>query len=70
METALAQMALSALGAQQASPRVGEIPFDADRKRMSTVHDTSDGRILYCKGAPEVVVPLCTKVLTTGLESP
>jgi len=80
METALAQMANRALGAeatgahvtgaaigaQHASPRVSEIPFDADRRRMSTVHDTPEGRMLYCKGAPEVVVPLCTSVLTVG----
>ena len=64
MEAALAEMALGSIGAQQASPRVGEIPFDADRRRMSTVHDTPEGRMLYCKGAPEVVMPLCTSVLT------
>ena len=63
-EAALAQMALGALEAPQTSARVGEIPFDADRRRMSTAHDTPAGRILYCKGAPEVVAPLCTSVLT------
>jgi len=69
MEAALAEMAHLALGAestsaQQGSPRVHEIPFDSDRRRMSTVHDTPEGRILYCKGAPEAVVPLCTALLT------
>jgi len=64
MEAALAQMADIALGAQRANPPVHEVPFDADRRRMSTVHDTPQGRLLYCKGAPEVVMPLCAAVLT------
>jgi calcium-translocating P-type ATPase len=66
MEAALARMALNALEAPQTSAHVGEIPFDADRRRMSTLHDTPEGRMLYCKGAPEVVVPLCTSVLTAS----
>jgi calcium-translocating P-type ATPase len=40
--------------------RVGEIPFDGERKRMSVVCDTPQGRMLYCKGAPETVLPLCS----------
>ncbi len=36
--------------------RIGEIPFDAERRRMTTVHRRPDGRTLVvCKGAPEVV---------------
>jgi sodium/potassium-transporting ATPase subunit alpha len=66
METALARMAAGALGATRADPRVGEIPFDADRRRMSTVHETPQGRLLYCKGAPETVLPLCTTVWAQG----
>ncbi|MDJ0465546.1 cation-translocating P-type ATPase [Streptomyces sp. H27-C3] len=38
-------------------PRVDEIPFDSDRKRMTTVHRRSDGGIrLVCKGAPETLL--------------
>ena len=37
------------------SPRVNEIPFDSQRKRLSTVHAGPKGPLLYCKGAPEVV---------------
>ena len=41
--------------------RMGEIPFDADRKRMTTLH-WSEGRLLaFTKGAPESVLPLCTR---------
>jgi calcium-translocating P-type ATPase len=66
MEAALAEMSERAIRARQSHPRTDEIPFDSDRRRMSTVHETPEGRILYCKGAPEVVVPLCTSVLTMG----
>jgi calcium-translocating P-type ATPase len=59
MEAALVEMAVGALGDAPAAAKGDELPFDADRRRMSTVHDTPQGRILYCKGAPEVVMPLC-----------
>jgi Ca2+-transporting ATPase len=37
--------------------RVGEIPFDSDRRRMTTVHRRPDGGCLVvCKGAPEAVL--------------
>jgi P-type Ca2+ transporter type 2C len=37
-------------------PRRGEAPFDSGRKRMTTLHDTSDGRTAYVKGAPGSIV--------------
>ena len=43
--------------------RLGEIPFDTERKRMSVICDTPQGRTLYCKGAPESVLPLCSAML-------
>ena len=48
------------------SPRIGEAPFDSGRKMMSTVHKTSDGIIQYTKGAPDVVVDLCTHAFIDG----
>jgi sodium/potassium-transporting ATPase subunit alpha len=49
------------------SPRVGEFPFDADRKRMTTIHaTTSTSRVAYVKGAPESVLPICRCVLRNG----
>ena len=41
--------------------RVAELPFDSDRKRMTTVHADGDGFVSYTKGAPEAVLPLCTR---------
>ncbi|MDO9195620.1 HAD-IC family P-type ATPase, partial [Rhodoferax sp.] len=40
--------------------RVQELPFDSERKRMSTLHRVDDGFIAYTKGAPESVIPLCS----------
>lgn len=45
--------------------RIGEIPFERERKRMTTVHrDPVEGReVAYVKGAPEVVLSLSTSIL-------
>jgi calcium-translocating P-type ATPase len=59
MEAALVEMAERALGGVRPSAKTDELPFDADRRCMSTVHDTAGRRMLYCKGAPEVVLPKC-----------
>ncbi|MBI2960969.1 MAG: cation-transporting P-type ATPase, partial [Betaproteobacteria bacterium] len=66
MEAALHEAARAVLGPLREYARLGEIPFDADRKCMSTVHETPAGRVLYCKGAAEVLLPLCTTVWTEG----
>ena len=53
---------------EKAYPRVGEIPFDSMRKRMTTIHLTPDGvRVAYVKGAPEVVLERCTHILERGV---
>jgi calcium-translocating P-type ATPase len=38
------------------------IPFDADRKRMGTTHRSTEGRVLFCKGAPESVLQRCSRL--------
>ena len=48
----------------EAMPRVMELPFDSDRKRMTTVHRDGDGHLAFTKGAPESVVPRCARVAT------
>jgi sodium/potassium-transporting ATPase subunit alpha len=65
MEIALVGMAKTCLGETLAYPKINEIPFDTDRKRLSTVHQTPQGIVLYCKGALEMVLPLCSQVQTT-----
>ena len=49
-----------------AFPRVGEAPFDSNRKMMSTVHETENGFVQYTKGAPDVVIDRCTHYLANG----
>jgi sodium/potassium-transporting ATPase subunit alpha len=70
MEVALLQMAQKGLGQPPAWPRTHERPFDTGRMCLSTVHGTPDGPVLYCKGAPEKVLPLCTETLTESGEQP
>jgi sodium/potassium-transporting ATPase subunit alpha len=66
MEIALADMARSVRPISVKAERVYELPFDTNRMRMSTVHATANGPMLYCKGAPESVAPLCSRILTEG----
>ncbi|HWL33817.1 MAG TPA: cation-translocating P-type ATPase [Gaiellaceae bacterium] len=47
-------------------PRVGEIPFTAETKRMTTLHETGDGIVAYTKGAPEIVLASCVRRLTVN----
>lgn len=70
MEVALVEMALQLRPGLAALPRLDEIPFEADRMRLSTLHRGADGRVLYCKGAPESVLPLCRRRLRDGAVVP
>jgi Ca2+-transporting ATPase len=49
-------------------PRVGEIPFSSETKRFTTLHETPDGVVAYAKGAPEVILASCSRVLTADGE--
>ncbi len=53
-------------------PRVAEIPFDLERKRMSTVHEhpERDDHVLFLKGSPGVVLELCTIFRTANGDIP
>ena len=52
------------------NPRIGEAPFDSMRKMMSTIHQTSSGIVQYTKGAPDIVLSLCTSYLENGEVKP
>lgn len=45
-------------------PRVHEIPFDARRKRMTTIHRTHEAEVAFVKGSPREVLQLCTHIQT------
>ncbi len=49
-------------------PRLAEIPFSSERKRMTTIHASHDGRIAFGKGAPEVILDSCSRQYLEGKE--
>lgn len=44
-----------------AHPRVAEIPFSSETRRMTTLHGDEESGMAYSKGAPEVILSLCTR---------
>jgi len=46
--------------------RIDEIPFDSARKLMSTVNRGADGVTGYIKGAPDILLQKCSKILDGG----
>jgi sodium/potassium-transporting ATPase subunit alpha len=66
MEIALWNVAAHGQMAEDRRVWTSEIGFDAERRRMSVVVGQDAGRVLYCKGAPEVMLPLCSGVLLVG----
>lgn len=47
-------------------PRLQEIPFDSDRKLMSTLHFRNERYEMLIKGAPDVLLARCTSVEQNG----
>ncbi len=69
MEVALAEFGRRMLGRDVTWARVDELPFDQERRRLVTVHDTPEGRLVLAKGALEALLPRCRRVhLTAGVE--
>jgi calcium-translocating P-type ATPase len=71
MEVALVNFANSLQADTPSLDRIFEIPFDTERKRLTTVHkSTAQERVLFCKGALEQVLPLCKAVATNTQDRP
>ncbi|MDD2402404.1 MAG: calcium-translocating P-type ATPase, SERCA-type [Clostridia bacterium] len=51
---------------ENAMPRVSEIPFDSDRKLMTTMNKINNGVRVLTKGAPDVLLQRCTNILVDG----
>ena len=47
-------------------PRIHEIPFSSEAKRMTTLHRSPSGMVAYAKGAPEIILASCASWLTYG----
>ena len=67
---AAAKAGLDKAEVEASSPRVFEIPFSAETKRMITLHETPAGVVAFAKGAPEVIVPSCGWEYTEDGEQP
>jgi Ca2+-transporting ATPase len=51
-------------------PRVNEIPFTSETKRMTTLHQANGMVTAYAKGAPEVLLASCSRVWTGADDAP
>lgn len=49
----------------EAAPELLEMAFDSDAKRMATLHHEGDQILAAVKGAPESIVPCCTRLATS-----
>ena len=58
---------LSSKELSKTMPRVQEIPFDSERKRMTTFHPAGENKYIACiKGAPDVMLNLSSKIMKDG----
>lgn len=67
---AAAKAGLIALNLQAEQRRTAELPFEADRRRMSVICEGEGGRTIFTKGAPEAVLDACTHLLRKGKRLP
>ena len=51
---------------QNKYPRKDELPFTSERKIMTTMHSIEGEEFAYAKGAPEVILNLCTSIYENG----
>lgn len=65
-ETALIDMGNTAGFKLENYPRVAELPFDSDRKLMTTVHKVGDNFIVYTKGGVDELLNCCTSYQKDG----
>jgi P-type Ca2+ transporter type 2C len=85
MVVAAAKAGLWAENVTQYMPRVAEIPFDSDRKRMATIHQVNPERIeqgpeslhavpavyvVFVKGAPDIILQYCDEIAEDGRTRP
>lgn len=51
-------------------PRIGELPFDSDRKMMSTLHRQGSSSISFTKGSPDELIKRCRYIRQNGQTVP
>lgn len=65
-ETALVAVAYGLFPSVTIPPRIDELPFDSERKRMSTVHEFEGKKWSFVKGGVDTTLPLCTHARING----
>lgn len=50
-------------------PRINEIPFTSETKRMTTLHTGPEGTVAYSKGAPEIILDSCVRQVSVAGET-
>jgi Ca2+-transporting ATPase len=55
---------------EQQLPRLAELPFDAQRQCMTTLHQSGAGILAFIKGAPEKILDLCSDELRSSGQRP
>jgi len=55
---------------EEAEPLVEEIPFDSERKMMTMIRRSKDQYVAYVKGAPDILLQNCSRLLVNGEEVP
>lgn len=74
MEDALirfaSQYGISYESENSAAPRIFELPFDSERKRMTTLHNTPRGYLSITKGAPEILLETSVSFYENGSIQP
>ncbi len=63
---AAAKAGLDKARLEEKFPRIGEIPFSSESKRMTTLHRAPEGTFACAKGAPETIIKTCSKALREG----
>ncbi|MBN8582831.1 MAG: cation-translocating P-type ATPase, partial [Anaerolineae bacterium] len=63
---AAAKAGLKKEALDDAYPRLQEIPFTSETKRMTTLHKVEKSNVAYTKGAPEIILDNCDSILTTS----
>jgi len=66
---AAAKAGLNKTDLESQFPRVNEIPFTSETKRMTTLHSEPEGVVAYAKGAPEIILDSCVRQMTADGET-
>jgi P-type Ca2+ transporter type 2C len=61
---------LNPVDLNEQEPRIAEVPFTSERRRMTTLHTTTSGVVAFSKGAADEVLASCTSHVRSGEEVP